>query len=92
MTAFRADDRCLYLVEEWPQSRFGLLKAERPFTAPSSNPNSFTSLATTLRTLQGDNDRIRRVRADFLGDFDVDIYEFDDADFKDQEFEVNSGY
>jgi hypothetical protein len=54
--------------------------------------DGFTSLATTLRKLQGDNDRTRRVRADFLDDFDVDIDEYDDDDFKDQEFEVDSGY
>jgi hypothetical protein len=54
--------------------------------------NGFASIATTLRTLRGDNDRIRRVRADFLDDFDVDIDEYDDDDFEDHEFEVDSGY
>lgn len=54
--------------------------------------NGFTSITTTLRTLRGDNDRIRRVRADFLDDFDVDIDEYDDDDFEDQGFEVDLEY
>jgi len=54
--------------------------------------NGFTSITTTLRTLRGDNDRIRRVRTDFLDDFEVDIDEYDDDDFEDQEFEVDAGY
>lgn len=54
--------------------------------------NGFTSITSTLRTLRGDNDRIRRVRADFLDDFDVNIDEYDDDDFEDQKFEVDSGY
>lgn len=54
--------------------------------------NGFSSIATTLRTLRGDNDRIRRVRADFLDDFDVDIDEYDDDDFDDEEFEADEGY
>jgi hypothetical protein len=53
--------------------------------------NGFTSLATTLRSLRDDNDRIRRVRADFLDDFDVDIEEYDDDDY-DDEVEANAEY
>lgn len=54
--------------------------------------NGFTSIATTLRTLRGDNSRIRRVRADFLDDFEVDIDEYDDDDFDDTEIEPDTGY
>lgn len=53
--------------------------------------NGFSSIATTLRTLRGDNDRIRRVRADFLDDFDVDIDEYDDDD-DDNEYDADAGY
>lgn len=54
--------------------------------------NGFTSIATTLRTLRSDNDRIRRVRVDFLDDFDVDIEEYDDDNFDDHDFEADAGY
>ena len=54
--------------------------------------NGFTSIAATLRTLRGDNDRNRRVRADFLDDFDVEIEEYDDDDFDDDMFEADAGY
>ncbi|PDT46713.1 hypothetical protein CO661_17255 [Sinorhizobium fredii] len=54
--------------------------------------NGFASIATTLRTLRVDNERIRRVRADFLDDFEVDIDEYDDDDFEDQEFSVHREY
>ena len=54
--------------------------------------NGFASIATTLRTLRGDNDRIRRVRADFLEDFDVEIEEYDDDDFEDGRLEADFEY
>mgnify|MGYP001473475356 CR=1 FL=1 len=57
------------------------------------NINSgFSSIATTLRTLRSDNNRVRRVRTDFLDDFDVNIDEYDDEDFDEEEFEVDVGY
>jgi hypothetical protein len=42
--------------------------------------NGFTSIATTLRSLRSDNDRMRRLRADFIDDFDLTLDEFDDDD------------
>ena len=45
----------------------------------------FTSITTTLRSLRGDNDRMRRLRADFSEDFDLSVNEFDDDE---EEFEV----
>lgn len=54
--------------------------------------NGFSSIATTLRTLKDDNDRIRRVRVDFMDDFNVDIDEYDDDDFDDHTFETDEGY
>jgi hypothetical protein len=42
--------------------------------------NGFTSIATTLRSLRGDNDRLKRLRDDFIDDFDVTVDEFDDAE------------
>ncbi|MCT2539974.1 RNA-directed DNA polymerase [Sedimentimonas flavescens] len=54
--------------------------------------NGFSSIATTLRALRDDNSRIRRVRADFLEDFDVNIDEYDDDDFDDEEFEDDAEY
>lgn len=40
----------------------------------------FTSMATTLRSLRNDNDRMRRLREDFSDDFDFGLEEFDDGD------------
>jgi hypothetical protein len=54
--------------------------------------NGFTSIATTLRTLRDENDRVRRVREDFLEDFDVDIEDYDDDDFEDDDLEADAGY
>jgi len=54
--------------------------------------SGFTSIATTLRTLRGDNNRIRRVRDDFLDDFDVDIDEYDDDDFEDEDIDFDFAY
>lgn len=51
----------------------------------------FGSFATTLRTLRNENDRTRRVRSDFLEDFDVDIEDYDDDDYED-EVDFNGGY
>jgi hypothetical protein len=42
--------------------------------------NGFTSISTTLRSLRSDNDRIRRLRDDFIDDFDLTLDEFDDAE------------
>lgn len=42
--------------------------------------NGFASMATTLRSLRGDNDRIRRLRDDFIDDFEVSVDEFDDTE------------
>jgi len=42
--------------------------------------NGFTSIATTLRSLRSDNDRMRRLRDDFIDDFDLTLDEFDDDD------------
>ncbi|WP_202800174.1 hypothetical protein [Sinorhizobium fredii] len=44
----------------------------------------FTSIAATLRSLRGGNDRMRRVRDDFLEDFLLDLDEMDDDDFVDE--------
>ena len=51
--------------------------------------NGFTSIATTLRGLRGDNDRMRRLRDDFIDDFDLAVDEFDDAE---DEFEEEDAY
>jgi hypothetical protein len=59
-------------------SYFGLLHAKKVrFLAIE---NGFTSISTTLRGLRGDNDRMRRLRDDFIDDFDITLDEFDDAD------------
>lgn len=51
----------------------------------------FASIATTLRTLRRDNGRIRRLRADFLEDFEVEIDDYDDDDFDEQESDFGFG-
>lgn len=40
----------------------------------------FTSIAATLRSLRGDNSRMRRLRDDFFEDFTLELDEFDDDD------------
>jgi hypothetical protein len=42
--------------------------------------NGFTSISTTLRSLRSDNDRMRRLRDDFIDDFDLTLDEFDYTD------------
>jgi hypothetical protein len=49
----------------------------------------FTSISTTLRSLRSDNDRMRRLRADFIEDFDLTVDEFDDVE---NDFEDNDDY
>jgi hypothetical protein len=49
----------------------------------------FTSISTTLRSLRGDNDRMRRLRADFIEDFDLSVDEFDEEE---DEFEESDVY
>jgi hypothetical protein len=49
----------------------------------------FTSISTTLRSLRGDNDRMRRLRADFIEDFGLTVDEFDDEE---DEFEEGDVY
>lgn len=48
----------------------------------------FTSISTTLRSLRGDNERMNRLRADFVEDFDLTVDEFDEE----EEFEENDVY
>ncbi|GGC12600.1 hypothetical protein GCM10011494_34290 [Novosphingobium endophyticum] len=51
--------------------------------------NGFTSIGDTLRSLRGDNTRLRRVRDDFIDDFSFELDELDD----DADFEVeDTGY
>lgn len=67
---------------------FSLLHAKRVrFLAIDTG---FTSMATTLRNLRNDNDRMRRLRADFFADFDLELAEFDDAE-DEHDFE-DAGY
>lgn len=49
----------------------------------------FTSMSSTLRNLRGDNDRMRRLRADFVEDFDLTVDEFDDEE---DEFDATDAY
>jgi hypothetical protein len=42
--------------------------------------NGFSSISSTLRSLRGDNDRRRRMRDDFIDDFDLTLDEFDDEE------------
>jgi hypothetical protein len=51
--------------------------------------SGFTSISTTLRSLRGDNDRMRRLRDDFIDDFDLTVDEFDDEE---EEFEEDDNY
>ncbi|WP_221135306.1 hypothetical protein [Rhizobium binae] len=45
--------------------------------------NGFASVANTIRSLRDENERISRVRSDFLEDFTVNIEDYDDDDFED---------
>ncbi|TBC65037.1 MULTISPECIES: RNA-directed DNA polymerase [Rhizobium] len=49
--------------------------------------NGFASVANTIQSLRNENERINRVRTDFLEDFTVNIEDYDDEDF-DEDDEV----
>lgn len=49
----------------------------------------FESVANTIRSLRNENERINRVRTDFLEDFTVNIEDYDDDDFE-ESFEVDT--
>lgn len=61
------------------QSQFFSLLYVKKVSFLSIN-SGFTSIATTLRSLRGDNNRMRRLRADYLNDFDFDLDEFDEEE------------
>lgn len=56
--------------------------------------NGFRSIATTLRSRREDNERTKRVRADFLDDFEFEIDDYDDEDYDnfDNEYEGETEY
>jgi hypothetical protein len=57
---------------------FALLQAKK--VRFLSIENGFSSIGDTLRSLRGDNARLRRVRDDFFDDFGFEQDEFDDED------------
>ncbi|MBP2443800.1 RNA-directed DNA polymerase [Rhizobium leguminosarum] len=55
--------------------------------------NGFASVANTIRSLRSENERISRVRSDFLEDFTVDIEDYDDDDFEEAaDAVIDEGY
>lgn len=69
---------------------FSLLKAKN--VSFFDVGKGFESMAGTMRALRNDNERIRRVREDFLEDFDVDIEDVDDEDDDQHEHEYEGEY
>ncbi|TBA06369.1 RNA-directed DNA polymerase [Rhizobium ruizarguesonis] len=47
--------------------------------------NGFGSVANTIQSLRSENERINRVRTDFLQDFTVNIEDYDDDDFEEDD-------